>query len=302
MAMHETPERLRAVAALPDRCLELPGGVLDAAGQVHRRVRVRELTGADEELLFERSRGGGAQRVSAFLARAIAVVEGLDAPIDEAFTAGMHLGDRDYLLLRLRQLDLGDAVHQVMRCAACAMKVDVDLSISELPVRRLADPRPAYRLSLGGRELLVRLPTGADQDAVEAVALANPAAANTRLYARLVLDVDGAGAPDQDAVRAWPAGLRAELNEWLQEHSPGPDLFLDLACPHCAADMSYAFDLYAFFFAERMTYIDRLYEEIHVLALHYHWSEAALLGLPRSKRRRYLGLLAAHSASAESRA
>jgi len=51
-----------------------------------------------------------------------------------------------------------------------------------------------------------------------------------------------------------------------------------------------------------MTHIDRLYEEIHVLALHYHWSEATLLGLPRSKRRRYLGLLAGHLASAESAA
>jgi hypothetical protein len=49
-----------------------------------------------------------------------------------------------------------------------------------------------------------------------------------------------------------------------------------------------------------MTHIDRLYEEIHLLALHYHWSEAALLGLPRSKRRRYLALVAGHVASAES--
>ena len=41
-----------------------------------------------------------------------------------------------------------------------------------------------------------------------------------------------------------------------------------------------------------MTSIEMLYEEIHVLALHYHWSEADLLGLPRTKRRRYLGLVA----------
>ena len=35
-------------------------------------------------------------------------------------------------------------------------------------------------------------------------------------------------------------------------------------------------------------------EEIHVLALHYHWSEAEILGLPSPKRQRYLALLAQH--------
>jgi hypothetical protein len=41
--------------------------------------------------------------------------------------------------------------------------------------------------------------------------------------------------------------VRAELAEWLDAHTPGPDLFLDLACPHCKSDMSYAFDLHGFF-------------------------------------------------------
>ncbi len=40
--------------------------------------------------------------------------------------------------------------------------------------------------------------------------------------------------------------------------------------------------------------LDLLYEEVHVLALHYHWSEAAILSLSVSKRKRYLGLLSNH--------
>ena len=49
-----------------------------------------------------------------------------------------------------------------------------------------------------------------------------------------------------------------------------------------------------------MSDIERLYEEIHVLALHYHWSEAAILALPAGKRRRYLGLLARQAERGES--
>lgn len=233
--------------SLAGRRLQLPGGVLDAGGGVHRHVRVRELTGADEEALFERASAGNAERVSAFLARAIEAVEGIDTPIDARFTAALQLGDRDYLLLRLRQIDLGDAVHQVMRCPACAQRVDVDLLISELPVRRLERPQADYTVSLAGHTLRLRLPTGADQVAIEDLALINPAAANTRLFARLVLDLDAQGAADEQAVREWPLALRAQLAAWLDANSPGPDLFLDLSCPHCNADMSYAFDLPAFF-------------------------------------------------------
>lgn len=40
--------------------------------------------------------------------------------------------------------------------------------------------------------------------------------------------------------------------------------------------------------------LERLFEEVHYLALHYHWAEQAILDLPRVKRQRYLALLARH--------
>lgn len=48
--------------------------------------------------------------------------------------------------------------------------------------------------------------------------------------------------------------------------------------------------------------VERLYLEVHHLALHYHWSERDILLLPRGKRQRYLALLVEHferSAGAE---
>jgi hypothetical protein len=45
--------------------------------------------------------------------------------------------------------------------------------------------------------------------------------------------------------------------------------------------------------------LDALYQELHLLALHYHWAEADLLRMPSSKRRRYLRLLASHLGEAE---
>ena len=42
-----------------------------------------------------------------------------------------------------------------------------------------------------------------------------------------------------------------------------------------------------------MTSLDGLYEEVHHLAYYYHWPERDILEMSRSKRRRYLALLAA---------
>jgi len=45
--------------------------------------------------------------------------------------------------------------------------------------------------------------------------------------------------------------------------------------------------------------LDALYEELHLLALHYHWAEVDILRLTNSKRRRYLRLLARHMSESE---
>jgi hypothetical protein len=238
--------------SLAERRLELPGGVLGPDGRCHRMVKVRELTGADEEVLAERG-AAGARLVTRFLARVIVEVEGLERRVDEDLVADMLVGDRDYLLLRLRQMDLGDHVHQVMRCPspACGKKVDVDFLVSEIEVRRAAGLAAAYRVQLGeGAEALdvsVRLPTGRDQEAIAGLAPANPAAANTRLFSRAVLKWGERGPLDEEAARALPLRQRSQLAAFLERSSPGPELYLDVQCPMCGADMGASFDLHGFF-------------------------------------------------------
>jgi hypothetical protein len=283
--------------SLAERNLLLPAGVLRDDGQVCRRVRLRALTGADEEALFERGAGSGSARVTAFLSRAIDAIEGFEAPIDEALVSSMQLGDRDYLLLRLRQIELGDAVHRVTLPGMWA-KVDVDFAISELPVRRLTAPEathhilsaavrrgaPAHRgRPAGDRGAGVAQPGCRQRCCSRACAAGRRLRAHGRRHPRLV---------------ARPA--RAELVAWLDAHAPGPDLFLDLTCPHCKADAGYAFDLSAFFY--------RALERIGPIDGRNSPAGAALPlvgsrhpGAARVKAARYLALLARHLSQASPR-
>lgn len=240
-------------ASMDARQVLLPGGLIDAHGARHRVVRLRELTGADEEVLCGQF-ASGARQVTVLLARAILGIDGWDGAVDEALVDRLLAGDRDYLLLRLRQREVGDHVHEVMRCRAreCGKKVDVEFEISELPVRQPETLSEFLVAPLddgqGGRHMArLRLPNGADLAAIAPLLDDSPGAANTRLFARLLQSIEGFDVAGEDEVRALPLRLRSQLADFIRRHAPGPDLHIDVQCPHCGADMAYTFDLHGFF-------------------------------------------------------
>jgi hypothetical protein len=262
MAAIAMEPQLTPAAALPGEDwaagrLELPGGVLDSRGQCFKTVIVRQLTGRDEELLADRRYKNAAQQVSEFLAQVLAEVPGLDKPVSKELVSEMLIGDRDYLLLRLRQICLGDQVEQVMRCPApaCGQKADVEFLISELPVRRVKTVQPVYEFDLSeplrkddprSGHVALRLPTGLDLEAILDCKDVNPAMANTKLFARVVKKL-GREPLSEAAARELPMRARQEITAFLKTITPGPELKVEIQCPHCGVDMSYPFDLYGFF-------------------------------------------------------
>ena len=237
--------------------LVLPGGVVSETGR-YRVVHVRELTGRDEELLSDRRYQNGVQQVTNLLTQVIENIEGLDEEITKEVVANLLIGDRDYILLRLRQINLGDDVHQVVHCpiVGCGKKVDVDFRISELPINRVATLRSRYEVNFSKPAIsddpsttkgFLRLPTGKDLKYITDLAELNPARANTRLFSRLLFSLGRINDVDEELVRRMHILARQELTEFIRARSPGPDLAIDICCPHCGADMSYAFDLESFF-------------------------------------------------------
>jgi hypothetical protein len=237
--------------------LVLPGGILDNQNRCFQTVVVRELTGRDEELLADRRYHNGARQVTDFLAQVLVEVPGLNKPVSRELAREMLIGDRDYLLLRLRQMAMGDRVDQVMRCPslACAEKADVEFQISELQVRRVEAVDPQYEFELSepvrkddpkSKIVVLRLPTGQDQESILDSKDLNPAVANTRLFTRIVKRLGQRGLDEAEA-RDLPLKARHEITAFLRKMSPGPNLEIDIQCPHCGYDMSFPFELYGFF-------------------------------------------------------
>ncbi|WP_119730206.1 DUF6760 family protein [Thermomonospora amylolytica] len=284
--------------------VHLPGGLHDAEGRRHREAELMPLRGREEELLAGASRGT-AELVTAVLAGRLRRI-GSIAPVTEGTARDLTVGDRQFLLLKLREITFGPDVAAVVSCPwpACGKKMDAGFRIPDVPVRSGGDG-PLFDLELsreaapvdGGRahrRVRFRLPTGGDQEALAGLVDGDPAGALRALLERCVVAIGPARPPEAGWSETLSPRARAEIERAMAAVAPGPELTMDARCPECGRTFTLPFEVADFFFGEVHASTDLLYREVHYLAYHYHWSEAEILGLPMDKRRRYIELLGEH--------
>ncbi|MBV8370803.1 MAG: hypothetical protein JO036_17965 [Candidatus Eremiobacteraeota bacterium] len=255
--------------------LTLPGGLVTDELSV-RRVALAPLDGFGEDWLARHAGCCSAEATTALLGLCLAPPDGLDAT---QFARELLAGDRDFLMLHLRRLTLGDRVQAVLRCPACAQKIDVEFDARDVEVEAHQQSARTYALTVDGRAVRYRLPNGADQEAVGRLDAERGAQA---LFERCIA-ADGTLPLGEEA--------RATIIGAMEANAPKIDLELEVSCPECAHAFVSPFDVTAFFLAEMRVRGERLLREVHALALHYHWSEADILALRRDRRHAYLALI-----------
>jgi hypothetical protein len=286
--------------------VRLPGGWWDPAGRLQRDAVLTTLTGHEEEQLSQLGRQETASLVTQVLTRCVRRLGDL-SPVPADVVRQLLVADRDYLLLRLRQATFGDRVRADLFCpwAECGERMSVVFSIDELPVRESTQKGPVYEMTLspmalagsaaagdlGGGEVAFRLPTGADQEELSGLLASDEARALTLLLARCVERLDDRVTPGVDAVAGLSGLARAEIEAEMLRVTPMVEREIETACAECRRTFVTPVDLRRFFFGELRTDNQMLYQEVHYLAYHYHWSEAEILAMPRTKRALYLDVL-----------
>jgi hypothetical protein len=255
--------------------LTLPGGLVTGELCV-RSVALAPLDGFGEDWLARHAGSRSAEATTAMLGLCLVAPDGLSAT---ELARALLAGDRDFLMLQLRRLTLGDRVQAVLHCPACAAKVDVEFDARDVAVEEHEQSADAYDVHVEGRAVRYRLPNGADQEAVAVLGAERGAQV---LFERCVA-ADGPPPLGDEA--------RAAVIAAMEARAPKIDLELDVACPECAHAFVAPVDLTAFFLAEMRAHGARLLREVHALALHYHWSEAEILALRRDRRHAYLALI-----------
>jgi len=198
--------------------------------------------------------------------------------------ADLSVGNRDGLLLALRERTFGPDMTGVLACAACGETLEANFTTADL--RAAAGDAEPLDIDACGYQLRLRLLTSRD---LSAAAHVHPAERRQMLLNRCVVSasVGGTGATAEQL----PAEVVQAVARRLAEADPQADAQLAMRCPACGHHWRTPFDILSFFWTELEAWAARALREVHVLASAYGWSERAILSINPLRRRWYLDLI-----------
>lgn len=270
----------------------IPGGY-EQDGAWRRNLWLRPWCGGDEMFLCEQAEAAApASWTTALLARCLSL-DGGSRPVTPEFARSLTVGDREALLLHLRRITLGDRLSCVVSCAACGEKMDLDLKASELLLPPYSyqgwNHQATFADEGGSFEVQFRLPNGADQECAASLVRQNALQAVLLVLRRCIKNLaDAASRPMADL----PPAVARELPQRMADLDPQAELALNAGCPACDATVQLCFDTAHYLLREITQRSELLFREVHLLASHYHWSEAEILAMTGRRRRRYLAVIA----------
>lgn len=234
--------------------VEVPCGFVDEDGSIRRAFILREMLGADRDVIGEKSvRRSAARGLSAILAATATCVPGARIPAPPPpgkalqqmgspawrermeFFLGLCGADRGALILALRRNSIGDDFTVRQKCGECGADVVERVDLSEVVIDPLpegfapAGQPPRWTAELPemqykGRKVTgkIRLITGDDEDRIEQKAQGNDVL-QVRLAAEEALfDVRVDGEPVPKNLR--PAWVNDVVSRQVETRAPGPDL------------------------------------------------------------------------------
>jgi hypothetical protein len=240
----------------------LPVGYADASGAIHRRAVLRKMRGHEEALFYDASLSAG--RLVTELIRGCLVRLGDVDAVTADLVAGLYSADRNYLIVELRRITLGDRLQASYTCPGCGGETTVTEDLSSIAVRRLADgarPETVHleledgyedRTGTTHRELKLRLPRGTDEEFVARTAEQDPLRARDALVLRCI---ESFGTLRREALDAYgfkilrdlSLGDRHRIYGALEERAPGLDFRRTVRCSRCSREFGAVLEASGFF-------------------------------------------------------
>jgi hypothetical protein len=237
----------------------------------------RQPSGAEDVLLQEAT--------PCDTAAALVLVSRLAQPVDGSKLdwSKLSITDLETILLLIRQMTFGDLIRADTRCIAekCSTRVDVSFRVSEyLSHHKPSTPRGVEPAGDEGwfrfrdEQIKFRLPNGADL-----MEIGSMPTAERELMQRCI-------EPAEISAKS-----RRRIERAMESLAPCLSHEVQGECPECHTIMRIYFDVQAYVLDELRKHGTSVYDDVHLLALYYKWSEKSILDLPRNRRLRYVASL-----------
>lgn len=254
---------------MKDCALRLPVSGLD--------IRLQEPAGVEDMLLLD------AKVFDAELA--VALLTQIAVSPDGSRVDWFHLSltDLDTALLLTRCMLFGEQIWANAICPSegCAAPIEISFDIQDYLAHHAArQPRGVQPSEEPGwfqfqdDEILFRVPVVADQ-----LAIAHHPHPRQELVQRCMCPTD------------LKARQVKRVEKAMEAIAPSLAGTLQGKCVECGAEVELFFDPQQFILRELRNQASFIYEDIHLLAFYYQWSEPAILALPRHRRMQYAEMI-----------
>ena len=167
-------------------------------------------------------------------------------------------------------------------CSRCVphagQRFDVPVTIHSFPLPRPPDDYPVFKGNVGDQPVTLRVLNGEIEEKLSAIE--DEAVA---LQALIDYAVDWG---DQKAPPELGREALDQIEQQLEEGSPAIADEVISQCPYCGTDVKLTLS-----FISGLLEQESVLQDIHQIAMHYHWSQEAITALPRRRRKQYIKMI-----------
>ena len=223
---------------------DLPCGYLDPEGVLHKEVKVREITGHEEDMLANPKLNAN-KKLNELIS---SCVERIGQITDKGklsqVVLDMTVGDRLFAIFAIRRVTVGDHYTYEVKCPHCSNVNSVTLDLSELELKAMPDPyKRLYETTLpkSGKKVKFSPMTGRGEDQLASMSKRKEDMLSLSLLMR-VSEVDGQR-PKLSTVKDMSSMDRAFLRDEFEKVEGGVETSIDLDCPACYAEFKQDLDV-----------------------------------------------------------
>ena len=243
----------------------LPCGYLDETDTLIREIELEEMTGYEEDILGDRSKSKSGRSVDEVLARCVKRLGDTVRKDTDVRQRGltflpavkrMRMPDRTFLLIRLRQLSLGDIFAFPITCESCKHHMErVEVDLSSLEVVEMAEPHQvAWDVTLpSGKVASFRELHGEDEAKLRRIVKEKKDSLLSSILSLRVTELDGEKATIPH-LKSLTKRDRDFLREKFDSVEGGIDTEIKIGCDECGAEFKTALPVgeESFFFPSGM--------------------------------------------------
>lgn len=225
---------------------DLIAGYKDKDGKLHTTFTIRPIDGEDEEFLARFQQSTIHKATGALLERcvlSIGTINKKDVKKNEwhNIIQNLYVADQDAILLRLREVSVGEEVQAKHKCTDCGALITTSFLVDDLDIIEWdGEEGIAFNLPKGymddngevHQDGILLYPKGVDREAVAPIASKNAARGRTLLLTR-IMKFDDETPVNEKVLKKLTLGDRNYLSRLLDEHQFGMDVDIEIECPEC---------------------------------------------------------------------